>query len=808
MRKGSVRAALLLGSALVAFGFQSPAVLGQPVAQAQGAAQAAQQQFDIPAQSLTTALDLFARHSGWQVGYPAALAQGKSSAALRGSFTPAEALGRLLSGTGLIYRATGANSVTLVEAPQGGNAAVLPPVTVQGQAPETPWSHVDGYVARRSATGTKSDASILETPQAITTITRDQMEARGVQRDSAALYYAPGVYSEPYGSETRYDSFFLRGFDLGRSQYRDGLRMVGGTWASLRTETYGLERIDLARGPVSVLYGQTNPGGMLNKITKRPTETAVHSIEGVTGSYDQLQGGMDFGGPLDEGKKVLYRFTAMAREADTQYEYGNSGRYVPDDRQYVAPALTLRPSESTTLTILTDYLYTETAAPFTYALRTTPPQATHVLQGDPNFNTYEYNQYTAGYLFEHRFDNDWAVRQNLRYAAQDILYRNLGVGTLAGSTLPRSASIITEDLRGFTVDNQVEANFGTGPLSHTVVAGLDHQRTNWRTFTRSSAAGSVPALNIANPVYGVNIVHPTAVSGNAVQEADQTGVYAQDQIKYDHWILTLGGRHDWAKTVTDNRFTPSQSAQMSDQANTFRTALSYQFDMGLAPYVSYSESFQPQSGVSFAGNPFVPTTGEQYEFGVKYQPKGFNSFIAGTVYELTQQNVLTQDLVNGGSYRVQTGEVRSRGLELEGVASLAQGLNLIASYTYTDAEVTAANDTSRGKRPTLVPEHMASLWADYTVQHGEFAGVGFGGGARYIGPTYFNADNTWENKAYTLVDALVRYDLGKLSPAMAGTTVSLNVSNLFDKEYATCYSTSGCTWGVGRTVLAKVKYDW
>jgi iron complex outermembrane receptor protein len=515
---------------------------------------------------------------------------------------------------------------------------------------------------------------------------------------------------------------------------------------------------------------------------------------------------------VDDGKKVLYRFTAMARDADTQYEYGNSGKHVPDNRQYVAPALTLRPSDSTTLTLLTDYLYTETEAPFTYATRastTARPYPTHVMQGDPDFNTYEYNQYSAGYLFEHRFDNDWAIRQNLRYASQDILYRNLGAGTLTGNTLTRSASIITEDLRGFTVDNQVEANFGTGPLSHTVVGGLDYQRTNWRTFQRSYAATSAIALNIANPVYGANIPYPTAVSGNTVQQADQTGIYLQDQVKYDRWILTLGGRHDWAKTVTDNRFSPSQSAQMSDQANTFRAALSYQFEMGLAPYVSYSESFLPQSGASFAGNPFIPTTGEQYELGIKYQPSGYNSFLAATVYELTQQNVLTQDTVNGGNWRTQTGEVQSRGLELEGVASLAEGLNLIASYTYTDAEVTQSNTANvQGKRPTLVPENMASFWADYTLLQGEFAGVGFGAGVRYVGPTFFNETNTFENKAYTLVDALVRYDLGKLGSRYQGAQVSLNVSNLLDREYNTCYSNTGCTWGVGRTLLAKIKYDW
>jgi len=801
MRKGSVRAALLLGSALVGLGFQVPAVMAQEIAQAQPA----QRAFDIPGQPLTAALDAFARTSGWQVGYPAALAQGKSSTALRGNFTTAEALGRLLSGTGLTYRVTGANTVTLVEAPQGGNAAVLPPVTVQGQAAETPWSHVDGYVARRSATGTKSDASILETPQAITTVTRDQMEARAVQRDSAALHYAPGVYAEPYGGDPRYDSFFLRGFDLGRSQYRDGLRMTGGTWASLRSETYGLERIDLARGPSSVLYGQTNPGGMLNKITKRPTETAFQSVEGLVGSYDQLQGGMDVGGPLDDGKKVLYRFTAMMRDGDTQYEYGDTGQYVKDDRQYVAPALTFRPNDNTTLTILADYLNTQTASPIVATIRTSPPQATNLLLGDPTYNTYEYNQYTGGYLFEHRFDNDWAIRQNLRYAAQDFLYRNLNAGTPTATSQPRTAVKITEDLRTFTVDNQAEANFGTGPFSHTMVAGLDYQRTDWRTFSRSNAG---PALSLTNPIYGVNIVHPTTVNGNAVQNADQTGVYLQDQIKYDRWILTLGGRHDWAKTVTDNRFNPSQSAQMSDQANTFRTALSYQFDMGLAPYVSYSESFLPQSGTSQAGNPFVPTTGEQYELGVKYQPKGYNSFIAGTLYELTQQNVLTPDPTNN-TYRVQTGEVRSRGFELEGVASLSEGFNLIASYTYTDAEVTSSNTAGvTGKSPILVPEHMASLWADYTLKQGEFAGVGFGGGVRYIGSTFFNETNTWENKAYTLVDALVRYDLGRLSPQFQGAQVSLNVSNLFDNDYATCYTASACTWGLGRTVLAKVKYDW
>lgn len=763
-------------------------------------AQATQKTFAIPPQPLSSALTSFGRQAGVQLSVDPELVAGRTSAGLSGAMSPAEALSRLLADTGLSFRFTAPDTVVLLRAAGTADGAVqLGPVTVEGSAAapaETAWGPVSGYVATRSAAGTKTDTSLAETPQSVSVIGRQEMTDRNVQTVTDALRYVPGVFTQPHGEDGRYDRISIRGFDsYQQGDYRDGLRQMGNNFVLYRTEPYGLERIDVLRGPSSVLFGQNSPGGVVNRISKMPTADAVREVEVQGGNFNRIQGAFDFGGALTKDGSVLYRAVGLARDSDTQFEF-NDKNAVADDRRFFAPAVTWKPNGDTSITLLAQYQ--EDHAGIGRVYTDAQGNATHVLVGDPDYNTFDQTQKTAGAMVEHRFSDALTARSNFRFGRVDVEYRYLDQRAAAvGNSLPRYASSIKEGQDTFTADNQVEGRLLTGPLRHTLLAGLDYQRNSW---SGDEWRGLAPNLNLASPSYGGLSIAPLSIhQTDSHQVVDQIGVYGQDQIKLgDEWVLTAGGRQDWAENTTDNHLT-GKSTTTSDDAFSGRLGLTYLSPIGLAPYVSYSESFMPVTGTDARGNSFKPTTAHQYEGGVKFQPKGSDAFITASVFELTQQNVSTTDPSNS-NFKVQTGEVRSRGFELEGKANLAPGLGLIASYTYQDVEVTKSNDGNEGKRPAVVPDQMAALWLDYTLQSGPAEGLGFGSGVRYTGDSAANAMNTQENPSSTLFDAAIHYDLD-------GLRLALNATNLFDKQVAICDAGS-CYWGSERTVIGSVRYRW
>lgn len=661
-----------------------------------------------------------------------------------------------------------------------------------------------GYVAPRSQTGTKTDTPLIETPQSISVITADRLEDQGVDQLSEALRYTPGVQGETFGFNPRgAPSLQIRGFDATRTGlYRDGLQLRTATGRSetFNPEPYGAARIEVLRGPASVLYGQSSPGGIVNIVSKRPSAKPIREVALETGSFDRLEGRFDLGGPLDKDGTVLFRLTGLGRDSEAQVDF------IKDDRRFIAPALTWRPGKDTTLTLLTHYSEEDTGdfqwMPASGTLLPNPngkiPRNRNA--GEPGFDHHVRSEHAFGWLLEHRASDALILRQNARYG-ESVVDRAVVFGTALQAdqrTLNRSAFENDKNVRVWTIDNQAQLEFSTGALHHTLLAGLDYQRLDEHNL---STFGAAPSLDIFNPVYGAPVPRPPVF-----QDEDtvlkQVGLYLQDQIRFDRkWVLSLGGRHDWAETLTVNRRTSTRTEQ-NDSKFTGRAGLVYLADSGLAPYASYSTSFLPVAGTDGAGNLLRPETGEQYEAGIKYQPPGSNSFVTLAAFDLTRQNVL--ESVPAPLLRRQTGEVRSRGIELEGVASLDSGLDLIAGYTWLDAEITAsARPGEQGERPTQTPEHMASLWANYSIRGGAMQGWGFGAGARYLGSTFGNIPNTVKVPGVTLFDAGVHYDRTKLRFA-------LNAHNLFDKEYVASAFNNGrnTSFGLARTVKASVSYRW
>jgi iron complex outermembrane receptor protein len=328
--------------------------------------------------------------------------------------------------------------------------------------------------------------------------------------------------------------------------------------------------------------------------------------------------------------------------------------------------------------------------------------------------------------------------------------------------------------------------------------------------------GSAPASNIINPVYGQDFSNVAySAFQNYGQKTRDTGLYLQDQIALDNWRLTLGGRQDWLDTDTDFHETGIKDTR-SDNAFSGNAALSYVFDSGFAPYISYAESFQAEQGGNTAtSEAYEPSTGKQYELGIKYQPPGSSMLFTAALYDLTRKNIVLSDTF-GVSRPL--GEAQVRGVELEAVGNVNENLKLTASYTYANSKMTKVGDPLDKNRPLpLTPENQASIWADYTWHTGVLDGFGLGFGARYIGETdnvalgslaFVRDKSDGHTDSYTVYDAAVHYDLGRLNNSLKGVSVAVNANNVFDKEYLSTCDGFYCYYGDRRNVLASVNYKW
>ncbi|HEJ0074212.1 TonB-dependent siderophore receptor [Klebsiella oxytoca] len=694
-----------------------------------------------------------------------------------------------------------------------GNQALAAEETlvVTAGSSEDPTAPLKGIVATRTLSATKNAAEIVKTPQSVSVVTRDQMRALDVTSVSQALRYSAGVFTEYRGSSNRNDEVFVRGFSY-VPKFLDGLSY--GATASSQTGTFDpwlLERVELVRGPASVLFGQVNPGGLIAMTSKRPVSQPIHELQFRTGNHHLAEGAFDFGGPLSDDGRLLYRLNGIARTQNSQVED------YKETRMAIAPALTWYPDDATRMTLLTSYQKDPDAGYRNFLPRygtvesvdgSYIPRDFNV--SDPSYNQSWREQTMIGYEFEHQPDDTFTLRQNARYATIKQKYRYLVYSSSPAnsSVLSRRAQHETRQTDEFGIDNQLEAKFASGQVAHTVIGGLDYKTSKDKQYL-GRAGGSQYDLDWRSPTYGVSVDESAfSPATNEQQNLDQAGVYVQDQLSWQNWELLVSGRYDWAEVRTTD-FTDASSTQQNDNKFTWRTGLLYAFDFGLSPYISYSTSFEPnlQTNRAPGVGPFDPSEGKQVEVGVKYQPDP-NALITLALYDLTQSNVATYNSAAG--WFENSGKVRSKGVEAEAHATLFENLNLIASYTYTDAET--VNTTvvgTEGKTPARIPTHMASAFTSYTLPDGALKSLTAGVGVRYIGTSYGDAKNTFKVPAVDLYDAMVSYELGELNSSLKGAQVQFNVNNIADTRYvASCASDSACFYGIGRTVTATVSYAW
>ncbi|OHV08794.1 TonB-dependent siderophore receptor [Kushneria phosphatilytica] len=670
----------------------------------------------------------------------------------------------------------------------------------------------EGYRVSASDAATKTATPLIETARTVDVITRAQLDDQNVQNMNDALLYTPGAFTGLAGASKRSDVVALRGFHGGdvSNTFLDGMRLQSdpGAYSAIQIDPFFLERIDVLKGPAASLYGRSMPGGLVDFTTKRPRSEQQGLLRMSYGSFDNRLLGLDLTGPVGDGDWADYRFTALGSASNTQFDVAGRERYA------VMPQVELHPSEDTDL-LLQAYLQHDPAGDFHGAVpydlsvddarfgRTVDPDFS---DADPAHDVFKRDQRIFSAQLEHRISDNLTVNSQLRYINMDVELEQVYQGGFSGNgaELLRYYSGASEDLEALSTDNRLTWEIDTGALSHTLLAGVDYQwRHNDADF---SSAGATP-LDPFNPDYSDDsLTSEPAVYSRQAREVQQAGVYLQDQIQLGGWRLTLGGRQDYLDRDYHSKLTGATDSR-SDHHFSGQASLLYRFDSGIAPYYSYSESFNPSADSSVDGVVPAPVESFQHEIGIKYQPPGTRDLYSIAFYDLTQQNVQQRASVTPVRY-IGVGDIRSRGVELSARAALTERLRVIAGYSYNNIEYRDDNNSvspaiEAGNTPVLSPKQMASLWLAYDFPRGVRGGVG----TRWVDESQASADNERQTDDYTLVDAFISTDLGQFSSALRGASLRLNATNLFDREYVTgCFNTSYCYFGDERSVTATLDY--
>ncbi|SFU38675.1 TonB-dependent siderophore receptor [Pseudoduganella namucuonensis] len=672
-----------------------------------------------------------------------------------------------------------------------GATAALPQVTVTGDRDETA-----GLAAKRAASTTKSGAGLLETPQSITVVTRGLLDAQQSTTLAEALRTVAGVTPGQYGRRG-FDDFIIRGMRASESTFVDGLRTAQSV--QIPEELFGVEQLDVLKGPASLLFGNVQPGGMVNSVSKRPRAHAFNEAGVTIGSDNHRQATLDVGRPLNATGKAAFRVNALALDSDDPTDF------VFFKTRWLAPALTLDLGGDTDLTLLASYHRREwlrqQGLPPRGTLLPNPngPIPLNRFIGDPAMGGYDVERKRVGYALAHRFNDRWTLHQNFRWEEYGGVGPGVFNGALAanGATLSRTGSRREFDGEVAALDTHVGGTLSVLGTLHHLTLGLDASTQRERFATTTC---TLPALNLFNPVYGVAIACPAAAQADTTSRLPMTGLYARDRFALAGRLdATLGLRRDRATTGNTNNRGGIEDRQ-TDSATTGSAGLSYRLAPGAAAYASYATSFLPVSGVDYFGARFEPETGRQSELGIKYSPDGGRVTAVMAVYDLRRRNVTTADTEHNG-FSVQTGEERSRGVEGELTLNLRNGWTLRGAAAHIASEVTRDNRAAYvGKPLNNVPRRGATVWANYLTGNGALAGLGLGAGLRHESEKRgYSFDYTVP--AYTVVDAAASYSGN-------GYRVSLNVKNLFGRDtYAGGLSNNVVTLGDPRQVRLNTVFE-
>lgn len=649
-------------------------------------------------------------------------------------------------------------------------------------------------------TALKVEAPLVETPRPVSIVSREELDERNVQSLDETFRYRSGVLSGHYGADNNTDWFQVRGFD--QATYQDGLRIYREGFYQWLPEPYGLERVEVFKGPASILYGEAPSGGLINAVSKRPTAEKQGEIEIQVGNRDHRQFAFDTSGPATESGDVRYRFVGLYKERDGDLDD------TENERIYFAPSFEWDISDDTQLTVLASYQKDDgiPVNPFKLAYGTvldTPfgevdPQTNY---SEPGYDRDERTQTSVGYKFRHAFNNTWSFENDFRYSNLELDLRSTYILSQASATEGYRGHLQRKgEIDSFTVDNRFVGKWFTNRTENTLLVGIDYQDLaldgeeadvgpTYGSNGNVIDPGPFAPINLFNPQYGDYTPLTASQRFHRDIDKDQLGIYLQDQLRVDdRWVLLGGVRHDRADVRNESE-SLGVTVDETQIATSWSGGLMYLGDNGVNPYLSYTESFQPVAETSFSGAVFEEINGEQWELGIKYAPLNWDGYVTAAVFDIEESNSFA---TTPAGYQAQEGERTSTGFELEGVGYVTDNLKLTAAYTYTDAR--DADDN----RAALIPRHMASAWLDYDFEGTALNGLKVGAGVRHVGET---VDDAITVPDYTVGDAMASYDFNRHWNAQ------INVNNITDEEYvASC--DYWCYYGESRSVIGSLKYRW
>lgn len=682
--------------------------------------------------------------------------------------------------------------------PSGAGAAPteLPGLTVEGRR-ERGDGPVEGYRATRTTSATRTDTPIREIPQSISVVPRQVAEDTAATRVEDLLGYAGGVTRQNnFGGQTLFN-YAVRGFATGEF-YRNGFPVNRGYQSTPDIAT--IERVEVLRGPASLLYGRGDPGGTFNIVTRQPLPFASYGGTGLFDHRGSLRGVLDATGPLDRDGNVAYRLTGVAENSRSFREF------VETDRLLVAPALSWRATPDTTVTLEAEFLRNDQTFDRGVVAVNNRLGAVPIRRflGEPNQGRIRTENAMAQLRVEHRINNDWTLRVGGQYLGGTLAGFSVEANRLLadGRSLARERRFRDYDWGDLDIQANLVGRFSTGPIRHTLLVGAELELyRNREILTRSNPATAPFALDIFSPAYGRP---PPALTrrGDTLEQARTLAFYAQDQVEITPRLKAVAGVR---VENFDQDFTQRAGGVASPQnrtAVTPRVGLIYDLAPSVSAYASVGRSFLPNRGGDAFGRSFAPEEGIAYEVGTKLDLLDGRLGVTAALFQIEKENVQTADPANTG-FNIAAGEARSRGFDVSVAGELAPSWRVIGGYAYVDAEVTRGDAVLRAGSPLLnVPRHSASLLSVYEFGEGPLTGLGVGGGFTHVGSrSGENGNRAFRLPAYTTVDALAYYKVTE------NVRVNLNVLNLFDKEY---YERSvSNVWvapGAPRTVLGSVAF--
>tara|TARA_R110002051_G_scaffold641_3_gene3181 strand:- start:171 stop:2294 length:2124 start_codon:yes stop_codon:yes gene_type:complete len=686
----------------------------------------------------------------------------------------------LLGCTALVAFAPMRSSAQDAEGTEG--ATVLETIVIEGTGAD---DDARSVVATKTTGTGKMPTDILVAPASVSVITSKEVQERGAESVEQVVQYTAGVVTDYYGSDDRYDYFDIRGFTP--YTYRDGLA-IGRTFGGTREEPYAFERIEVLKGASSAGFGAAEPGGSVNYVTKLPKSERFGEAYVTGGSYSHKEVGLDFGDNITEDDTLSYRLTGKLQGADAEYDYSE------DNKKFIMGGLTWRPTDVTSLSFVFDHLNMD-GVPGSGGQPLGTDFDRDRFFGEPDYYFRSTNRNTYSVMFDHDFGNGLSFGSNARYTNGDDAFGSayLSATSTDGSNIAKRYFFGNDkSTEQFVIDANLLYETSFDNVESRTLVGVEYN--DFESVNYGFYNPSAPPINWVNPVYSGGPASTAPTSGTANDQKTKAIYLQQDLTFSDRLTASVGLRNDWLDLSETNLFT---GVTRSDDHSEFtgRFGLSYKITEELAAFASYAESAAPP------GIGSEPTTGKQYEAGIKYRPDAFPALFTASVYDLTKGNITVYDSV---TYLPQTvEEVRHRGIELEAKAEVTDNIEVIAAYTYIDSKIEEPGGANDGNRLMRVPKHVASVWGTYTLAgEGARGDMTFGVGARYMDSYFTNITNTISSESAVVFDASFTYKIQE------NTTFQLNASNLFDEKHVASQDSGGVYYNPGRAIYATLRQTW